>query len=238
MDRSPTRTMPRLLVADENPTTCTFLQDNLTADGYQVHAVATSNDAFAYLRDAVPDLILVDVNGTTLALVDHVRAGERGLCAAASDTPIIALTARADEVHRVRLLQRGSDDVITKPFSYPELRARVEAILRRMTPRQTGAIVSAGPVRIDRRRRSVTVVDRTVQLRGLEYQLLCTLATEPTRVFTRDELMNEIWGYTSARTRTLDSHASRLRNKLTNDTHHLVINVWGVGYRLIDDLPA
>ena len=158
----PHHVAPRLLVADENPTTCTFLQDNLTADGYHVDTAATSNDAFAYLRDAVPNLILVDVNGTTLALVDHVRAGEHGLCAAAPDTPIIALTAHSDAVHRVRLLDRGSDDVITKPFSYPELRARVEAILRRMAPRQTGAIVSAGPVRIDRRRHAVTVADRTV----------------------------------------------------------------------------
>jgi DNA-binding response OmpR family regulator len=77
----------------------------------------------------------------------------------------------------------------------------------------------------------VTVGDRTVELRGLVYALLCALATEPTRVFTRNEVMNEVWGYTGARTRTLDSHASRLRIKLANDTHRLFINVWGVGYR-------
>ncbi len=134
----------------------------------------------------------------------------------------------------MRLLERGSDDVIAKPFSYPELRARVEAVLRRTAPRQPGAVLTAGPVRIDRRRRTVTVGDRAVEVRGLEYALLCALAAEPTRVFTRNELMNEIWGYTGARTRTLDSHASRLRIKLANDTHRLVINVWGVGYRLID----
>ena len=126
----------------------------------------------------------------------------------------------------MRLLQRGSDDVIAKPFSYPELRARVEAVLRRMAPREPGAIVSAGPVRIDRRCRTVPVGNRAVEVRGLEYALLCALAVEPTRVFTRNELMNEIWGYTGARTRTLDS---RLRIKLANDTHRLVINVWGVG---------
>ena len=103
-----------------------------------------------------------------------------------------------------------------------------------MTPREAGAIVTAGPVRIDRRRRTVTIGNRAIELRSLEYALLCALAAEPTRVFTRNELMNEVWGYTGARTRTLDSHASRLRNKLTNDTHRLVINVWGVGYRLLD----
>jgi DNA-binding response OmpR family regulator len=126
------------------------------------------------------------------------------------------------------------NDVVGKPFSYPELRARVQAVLRRTAPRQPGAVPTAGPVRIDRRRRTVTVGDRAVDVRGLEYALLCVLAADPTRVFTRNELMNEIWNYTGARTRTLDSHASRLRIKLINDTHRLVINVWGVGYRLND----
>ena len=238
MDHSRADITGRLLVADEDEITCTFLRDNLIADGYQVDTASTHNAALAHLRDATPDLILVDVNGSTLTLVDHVRAGEQGLCAAAPDTPIIALTSHTDEVHRVRLLERGSDDVITKPFSYPELRARVQAILRRTAPRQPGAVLAAGPVRIDRRRCAVTVGDRAVELRGLEYALLCALAAEPTRVFTRDELMSEIWGYASNRTRTLDSHASRLRHKLSNDTHRLVINVWGVGYRLMDNLPA
>lgn len=228
----------RLLIADEDPTTCAFLRDNLTADGYHADTVTATNGALAYLRAAAPDLILVDVNGSTLALVDHVRTGEQGLCAAAPDTPIIALTSHADEVHLVRLLERGSDDVIVKPFSYPELRARIEAVLRRTAPRQASAVVTAGPVRIDRRQRRVSVGDHDAELRGLEYALLCALAAEPTRVFTRDELMNQIWGYSNARTRTLDSHASRLRHKLANDTHHLVINVWGVGYRLMDPTPA
>jgi DNA-binding response OmpR family regulator len=227
-----------LLIADEDPTTCTVLQDNLTADGYQVDTATSSNAALAHLRDAAPDLIVADVNGYTLALIDHVRAGAHGLCATPADTPIIALTSHRDEVHRVRLLERGSDDVIAKPFSYLELRARVGAVLRRRAPRQPGAVLVAGPVRIDRRRRAVMVGERAVELRGLEYALLCALATEPSRVFTRDELMSEIWGYTSAHTRTLDSHASRLRVKLANDSHRLVVNVWGVGYRLMDDTPA
>jgi DNA-binding response OmpR family regulator len=83
--------------------------------------------------------------------------------------------------------------------------------------------------------REPKVGERTVELRALEYALLCALATEPSRVFTRNELMNAIWGHSNTHTRTLDSYASRLRNKLTTDTHRLVINVWGVGYRLLDD---
>jgi DNA-binding response OmpR family regulator len=234
MDHSLNQVASQLLVADEDQITCAFLHDNLSADGYQVDAASSHNAALAYLRAAAPDLILVDVNGNTLALVDHVRGGEHGLCAAAPDTPIIALISHPEELHRVRLLERGSDDVIAKPFSYPELRARVQALLRRTAPRQPSTIITAGPVRIDRRRRTVTVHDRTVEVRGLEYELLCALATEPSRVFTRRELMNAIWGYNDTRTRTLDSHASRLRHKLSSDTHRLVINVWGVGYRLLD----
>ena len=175
MDRSPSTITPQLLVADEDHTACTFLPDNLIADGYHVDVATTGNDALAYLRGTAPDLILADVNGNTLALVDQVRSGEQGLCAAPPDTPIIALTSHADEVHRVRLLERGSDDVIAKPFSYPELRARVQAVLRRTAPRQPGAVLTAGPVRIDRRRRTVTVGNRAVEVRGLEYALLCAL---------------------------------------------------------------
>jgi DNA-binding response OmpR family regulator len=227
-----------LLIADEDPTMCTFLRDNLSADGYHVDVAMTGNAALRYLRAAAPELILIDVNGSTLALVDQLRGGARGLCAAAPDIPIIALTSHPEEVHRVRLLERGSDDVIAKPFSYPELRARVQAVLRRIAPRQSSAVITAGPLRIDRRRRAVTVCERAVELRALEYALLCALAADPSRVFTRDELMNAIWGYSSARTRTLDSHASRLRIKLANDTHRLVLNIWGVGYRLMDDAPA
>ncbi len=234
MDHSAISNALQLLVADEDPASASFLRDNLTADGYQISTATTRNAALSHLRDAAPDLILVDVNGSTLALIDHVRGGEQGLCAATPDTPIITLTSHADEVHRVRLLERGSDDVIAKPFSYPELRARIVAVLRRTNPRRPSTVLTAGPVRIDRRQRAVTVGNRAVELRGLEYDLLCVLAAEPTRVFTRHELMNTIWGYTSTRTRTLDSHASRLRRKLDNNSHSLIINVWGVGYRLLD----
>ena len=238
MNRSRSDIAPQLLIAEEDRATCTFLRDNLTADGYRIDLATTHNAALAHLRQAAPDLILVDVNGHTLELVDHVRSGDPGLCAGGPDTPIIALTSRPDELHRVRLLERGSDDVILKPFCYPELRARVQAVLRRIGPRQPSVILTAGPLRIDRRRHTVTVDERTIELRALEYALLCVLAAEPDRVFTRTELMNAIWGYAGTATRTLDSHASRLRIKLANDTHRLVINVWGVGYRLMDAAVA
>jgi DNA-binding response OmpR family regulator len=223
------------MLADEDQITRAFLQDNLTADGYRVDTADGRNQAIQRLRTTAPDLIIVDVNGKTLGLLDWLRGADTTPCAAATDTPVIVLTSDVDELHRVRLLERGGDDVIVKPFSYPELRARIAAVLRRTAPRQPRRVLTAGPVRIDLRDRSVSVNERLVDLSAVEYRLLCQLAAEPTRVFTREELMREVWGYgAGSRTRTLDSHACRLRAKLASDTHRLVINVWGVGLRLID----
>ena len=128
-----------------------------------------------------------------------------------------------------------------KPFAYPELRARIGAVLRRsQTTRRGRRILRAGPVVIDVRSREVRVCDRQVHLSSLEYQLLLTLASDPHRVFTREELLRTVWGFPSAsRTRTLDSHACRLRRKLCEGgDDRLVVNVWGVGYRLMDSAVA
>jgi DNA-binding response OmpR family regulator len=226
---------PRLLLADEDQISRVFLHDNLTADGYRVDTAEDRNQTIQRLRTTAPDLIIADVNGKTLGLLDWLRDADSRLCVAATDTPVIVLTSNGEEVHRVRLLERGGDDVLVKPFSYPELRARIAAVLRRTAPRQPRRVLTAGPVLIDLRDRSVTVNERLVDLTANEYRLLCQLAAEPTRVFTREELMREVWGYGAAsRTRTLDSHACRLRAKLASDTHRLVINVWGVGLRLVD----
>jgi DNA-binding response OmpR family regulator len=134
------------------------------------------------------------------------------------------------------VLERGGDDIVKKPFAYPELRARIGALLRRSVLRRTAPTLRAGPVGVDLRSREVLVAGRPVELSAKEYDLLVMLAGEPTRVFTRAELMRGVWGEnTFGYTRTLDSHAYRLRRKLCADcTDRLVINVWGVGYRLTD----
>jgi DNA-binding response OmpR family regulator len=133
-------------------------------------------------------------------------------------------------------LERGADDVVEKPASYLELRARLTALLRRTHPWRAPQVTVAGPVRIDHRTRRVTVNDAAVAVSGLEYRLLCHLAADPGRVFTREELLRDVWGYPSpggVRTRTLDTHATRLRVKLRHDTDTpLLLNVRGVGYRL------
>jgi len=163
-----------------------------------------------------------------------VRASTQDGFATAADTPVIVLSAAASELARVRLLERGADDVIATPFSYLELRARIAAVLRRTAPRRPQAVLNAGPLRVDVHQRTVRVGQRPVQLSAVEYRLLCQLASEPSRVFTRAELLRDVWGFQApARTRTVDSHASRLRRKLTQaGGTGLVSNVWG------DWLPA
>ena len=229
-------TISTILLAEEHDTTRVFLADNLTADGYRVLCAPDKGKALALLCTALPDLILVDVNGQTLALLDAIRSGEGLASRADPDTPLIVLSRDADRLQRIRILERGGDDVLRKPFAYPELRARIAAVLRRSEIRRGARVLRAGPIVIDIRTREVRVSDRPVELSAKEYQLLVTLAGEPTRVFTREELLRSIWGHeTFGHTRTLDSHASRLRRKLCSDQDDkLVVNVWGVGYALCD----
>jgi DNA-binding response OmpR family regulator len=186
------------------------------------------------LCELMPDLLVVDVNGQTLSLVDAIRGGKGVAGRINPDVPIMVLTGRCDELHRVRYLQRGADDVIAKPFSYPELRERVAAVLRRSARPRRGSMLRAGPVTIDLAARTVDVVGQPVELSRLEFDLLRTLAGEPGRVFTRAELLRDVWGYPRAtRTRTLDSHMARVRGKLrAAGADRLVVSVWGVGYRL------
>jgi DNA-binding response OmpR family regulator len=140
--------------------------------------------ALALLSAAHPDLILVDVNGKTLALIDAIRSGEE-LGGVDPDTPLIALSRDADRLQRIRVLERGGDDVVRKPFAYPELRARIAAVLRRSEMRRGRRMLRAGPIVIDVPSRTVRVFDRPVELSDKEYRLLVALAAEPTRVLTK-----------------------------------------------------
>ena len=219
-----------ILVADEDPDERAFLSDNLEADGYSVLAASDRVKAMALLVKE-PDLVVVDVNGGTLALIDALRSGEGIAAQTDPATPVIALTSEPEPFQQIRLLERG-DDVLQKPYSYPELRARLEAVLRRSAPRDT-AVLRAGRLRIHTRSRRVFVDAHPVALTNREYELLVALASEPGRVLTRAELLIA-WGYSAgAHTRTLDTHAARLRRKLAAaGAGPAIVTVWGVGYRL------
>jgi DNA-binding response OmpR family regulator len=147
---------------------------------------------------------------------------------------IVLGNPREDAVNPVHAFERGCDDFVPRPFHYEELVARIHAVLRRTQPGLRDRL-AAGPLAIDRATRRVTVRGLPVALAAKEYELLVKLATQPARVFTKDELLRDVWGFRSlGRTRTLDSHASRLRRKLAGaGAEECVLNVWGVGYRLL-----
>jgi DNA-binding response OmpR family regulator len=226
-----------ILLADENDATRGFLTSNLEADGYHVKAADDRAKAIALLSVDQPDLIIADVNGETLDLLDAVRSGNGLASPVDPDTPMIVLSKRADDIHRVRVLERGGDDVIAKPFSYPELRARVAAVLRRAERSRHPRQLRVASLTIDLTARHVSLGDDPVELSAKEYELLVALATDPHRVFTREELLRNVWGYRTP-SRTVDSHACRLRHKLSAHPERLIINVWGVGYRLCDPVAS
>jgi DNA-binding response OmpR family regulator len=189
-----------------------FLVRHLTSDGFRVVG-----------DEAPPDLALLD----DAAAVDEIRSRY-------GDVPVIVLgPPDSDAVDRVRAFARGCDDFLARPFDYEELLARIRAVLRR-TASPEHEVVVAGPIRVDLATRTVRVRERIVSLAGKEYELLLKLMSDPDRVFTKEQLLREVWGFMSlGRTRTLDSHASRLRRKLqAADEGPFVVNVWGVGYRL------
>jgi DNA-binding response OmpR family regulator len=228
-----------VLLAEEDDAARAFLAENLTADGYEVRTADSREQALARLSVQQPDVIVVDVNGKTLGLIDAIRAGDGLACHVDPATPLIVLTAQVDELHRIRLLDRGGDDVLAKPYSYPELRARLAALLRRARASHAPRLLR-GQLKIDLAARTVEMRGHRVDLPTKEYELLRALAREPTRVFTRKELLRDVWGHAhGGRTRTLDSHASRLRRRLVDaGAHGVLINVWGVGYRLMDPIQT
>ncbi len=231
-------TAATILVVEDDPATRTFLADNLIADGFLVVVAAGVRKGLELLGTAYPDLVLVDINlqdGSGLELVRTVRAADGLGSGVDPRTPVLVLSGRAGELDRLRAFEQGCDDFLPKPYSYPELRARVGALLRRADDRPVRARLRVGPLQLDPASREVRVHDRRVELASKEFALLRTLASDPTRVYTKEELLRTIWGFRSpGSTRTLDSHACRLRQKLAAGGERFVVNVWGVGYRLVD----
>jgi DNA-binding response OmpR family regulator/two-component sensor histidine kinase len=235
-------TAPTILVVEDDDTTRTFLADNLTADGYELLVAENVRDGLRLLETKFPDVAIVDLglpDGSGLDIVRLARASDGVASRIDPAVPVLVLSGRAGELDRLRGFERGCDDYLCKPFSYPELRARVAALLRRADLRRRPARLRVGDLEIDSTARVVRLRGTPVDLSQKEFALLRTLASDPTRVFTKDELLRTIWGFrTLGSTRTLDSHACRLRHKLAGFGDRYVVNVWGVGYRLVDGPPA
>jgi len=228
-----------ILVAEDDATTRTFLADELTADGCELLLADTATDALRLLETKFPDLCVLDVglpDGSGLDVVRRMRAADGLASRIDPATPVLMLSGRAGETDRLRAFASGADDFLAKPFSYPELLARIHALLRRAERRRRPGRVRVGALELDPASRTVRVGERAVLLTQKEFALLRVLAAEPTTVHTKAELLRAVWGYRSTHaTRTLDSHACRLRQKLGEDGDHFVLNIWGVGYRLVDD---
>lgn len=227
-----------VLLVSADPARSAFLGDQLTADGFEVVGVDDAAMAVRSLERTFPDVVLVDTvlpDRPGLEVVSALRGADRVTSRVDPSTPAIVLADRPEPLERVRALERGADDVLTLPIHYPELLARMRAVLRRSQGRRREGLVRVGPLSVDPVSRTVELSGSGVELSQKEYALLRVLASEPTRVFSKDELLREIWGFrTTGRTRTLDSHACRLRQKLCVDGGRFVVNVWGVGYRLVD----
>jgi DNA-binding response OmpR family regulator len=227
-----------ILLVEDDSATRTFLADNLSADGYDVLVADCASIGLSLLERKFPDLALLDLglpDASGFELLRRVRASDGVANRLDPDTPVMVVSGRASELDRVRGFDRGADDYVCKPFSYPELRGRVAALLRRADRSPTRGRLHAGPLQVDPPSREVHLYGERVVLSQKEFALLRTLVTDPTRVFTKEELLRSIWGFRSlGSTRTLDSHACRLRHKLAIRGDRYVVNVWGVGYRLVD----
>jgi DNA-binding response OmpR family regulator len=219
-----------VLVAEPEVETREYLGRHLRDDGFDVLDASRRSEALELAERIRPDLVLLG----ELDLCQRLRRGEPGRNWD-RNVPVILLAPSSDPVERVRALDRGADDVIGRPFAYEELLARIRALLRRSMTSSAEVLV-ADELIVDRRTRRVSVGETLVGLSAKEFELLAWLAAEPYRVFTKEELLREVWGYRAlGRTRTLESHASRLRKKLRVDgDDRYIVNVWGVGYRLLE----
>jgi DNA-binding response OmpR family regulator len=231
------REVASVVVCEDDTVTLELLCDHLVADRFGVLPAPSASDALRLCRYKQPDLMLLDLtlpDASGLDVLREIRESDGIASRFDPGLPVIVLTGRGADDDRVRGLEFGADDYLVKPFHYPELRARIGAVLRRRAERRDGPL-RVGELVVDPARRRVWLGQRPIELSAKEFSLLRILAGDPHRVFTKRELLGEVWGYrTPAKTRTLDSHASRLRRKLDPEDGRFVVNCWGVGYRLLD----
>ena len=216
-----------VLVADEDPATAEFLTSNLLADGLQADCVHTPEQALDFLATRPVDVMVCDVNGQTKWLIEQTPP----------NVMILAL-GHMNDLDVVRRLDAGADDCVRKPLVYPEMLARINALVRRRDkPGAPELYAVPGGLRIDVGARVAYVGDEALDLTRLEFELLRVLIADPSRVFSKKELLERLWGdrLSVGSTRTLDSHACRLRRKLhAASGRSYIVNVWGVGYRLAE----
>jgi DNA-binding response OmpR family regulator len=224
----------KILVVEDEPTLVATLRFNLEREGYQVASATDGEAGLAMARADHPDLVILDLMLPGLDGLEVCRLLRRD-----QTMPILMLTAKAEEVDKVVGLEIGADDYVTKPFSMRELLARVRALLRRAElapkpPERDGEVLTAGDLRVDLRRRQAFRSDQALSLKPKEYELLAFLVRNAGRAFTREQLLNEIWGYDFlGDSRTVDVHVRWVRQKIEEQPSKptRLITVRGTGYR-------
>jgi DNA-binding response OmpR family regulator len=226
---------PRIVVVEDDDAIATGLALNLRIAGYSPSIARDGDEALTVIESVSPDLILLDINlpnKTGLDVLGELRKNE-------DHTPVVILSARSDEFDKVAALRLGADDYVTKPFSLAELLARVDAVLRRSgrntptEPQVDDTTSTFANVEVDLATRTVARDGESVKLTHLEFELLKYFLENPSRVFSRDQLLREVWGQRSGSQRTVDNFVGQLRGKLEQDAENPqhFITVRGSGYR-------
>lgn len=229
---------PSILIVEDNRDLMNLLKINLSDQGYQIHTSENGEDALEKYRSESPDLLILDVmlpRLDGLEVCKRIRKNDRSI-------PILMLTAKSEELDKVLGLELGADDYMTKPFSIRELLARVKAIFRRVEAQheeqaEEGRVLEFDHLIMDTAKRKVTLDSETIELTSKEYDLLLLFFSNPGKSFSREELLNLVWGYSyEGYSHTVNSHINRLRSKIEKDLSepHYIRTVWGVGYRFAD----
>lgn len=227
----------RILIVDDEQRIIDLAKMYLEQEGYDIESTTDGLDAFKRITTNEPQLVVLDLMLPGMDGLDICRKVR-----ATSDVPIIMLTARSDDIDKIVGLELGADDYLTKPFNPRELVARVRAILRR-SERKTNdtddnQIISLGNLQIDPVKRTILISGKAVDLRLKEFDLLLLLAKNPGHVFSRERLLEIVWGYDFAgETRTVDVHIAHLRHKLDGMEANIA-TVWGIGYKIEYDEPG
>jgi DNA-binding response OmpR family regulator len=222
---------PEILVVEDEPSIAEVVELYLRRAGYQVRAVNDGNAALRLLEERLPDLVILDVMLPGMDGFSILRwLRDR------SDTPVIFITARREEVERIAGLELGADDYVVKPFSPQELVSRVRAVLRRIHREEDKANkpLTYGDLSIDPQTRLITLSGQEIALTSREFDLLWLLAQHPRQVFSRGQLLERVWGVTEyIDPGTVTVHLRRLREKIEKDASHptRLVTIWGVGYK-------
>lgn len=221
-----------VLVVEDEKSISTLIQYNLEKEGFKVLISETGEEGFELIKKNLPDLVLLDWMLPDLSGIDICKQIKKDT--KLKSIPVIMLTAKSEEIDKIRGFETGADDYVTKPFSTKELILRIKALLKRVKPSLTEDIVSFKDIKIDRLSRRVYRGDKEIKLGPTEYNLLNFFIKNPTRVYSREQLLNQVWGNDIyVESRTVDVHIRRLRKAINlDDQDDLIRTVRSAGYAL------